>query len=154
LDLASSVVASVLISASIYFSPYNIVYEVLCVCFYFVGFVQGLGRVRLFLAVLHNPNVSAASLVASAFAVLDQLIETAFRLGIGAAATPMSNGATAFRTIMFVLVFILVTRTWPVVPEELGQLVLGFLMGVANAAAILVQPPGQQRRPSSRPSRV
>jgi hypothetical protein len=151
---APSGIVSVLISASIYFSPYDIVYEVISVCYYFVGFAQGLGQVRFFLAILHNPNVSAAPLVAPVFAVLDLLIEAAFRLGMGAAATPMSNGPTALRTIALVLVFILLTRAWPVVPEELGQLILGFLVGVANAAAMLVRPVGQSRQPSPRPRRA
>jgi hypothetical protein len=73
---------------------------------------------------------------------------------MGTARTPMSNGTTALRTIALVLVFILVTKAWQVIREEFCQLILGFLMGAANAAAILVQPVGESRRASPRLRRV
>ena len=137
-----------LIFLGIYFAialcPYNIVYKILSVLYYFIGFLQGANQTR-FLTLIIRIQISPFYLISVAilFTVMDQLIELVFRQIMDRDETMMSNISTLIRTCLFSLIFYLstyqnyITKFIGKYDIHITALILAFALGLFNAAAIL-----------------
>ncbi|OHT17313.1 hypothetical protein TRFO_12452 [Tritrichomonas foetus] len=131
---------------AVFLSPYNIVYQIINILYYFIGFLQGAHQTRFFTLILRTvKNIDPLRLlpIAIVFTISDQLIELFFRPILGGAETKMSNGVTIFRTCIFTLLFWITTYENSM-SKYIGKysihitaLVLSFALGLFNASAIL-----------------
>lgn len=131
---------------SIALCPYDIIYKILSVLYYFIGFLQGANQNRFFTLIFRiQKEISQLYLIpiAMLFTTMDQLIELIFRPILDGEETKMSNITTIIRTWIFSFVFYISTYQ-NFATDFIGKydihitaLVLSFALGLFNAAAIL-----------------
>lgn len=131
---------------SISLCPQNIVYKILTVLYYFIGFLQGANQTRFFTLIVRvQKEISPfyLILIAMLFTIMDQLIELVFRPILDGDETKMSNFSTMARTCLFSIIFYLSTYQ-NYLTKFIGKynihvtaLVLAFTLGLFNASAIL-----------------
>jgi len=134
------------ITILIQWSPFDLVYKILNLLYYFIGMLQGFNQARLFTLVLRNTKampVYQSLGISILMTVFEYAFEIITRKMFSGKETKMSKGSTIFRTTLFCVVFFLATHVTPLTKYigyyqvQLPALALAFALGAFNSAAVV-----------------
>ena len=138
----------VLIFALMNFIPFDIIFKIVDVMYYFLGLLQGFNQMRLFLRVieyskkgnLYQTNFQSYFIATGAI-IFEYVIECSMRRIIRTSPTKVSNGRAIIRTVLICLIYVCALNAELIAPyitkNHLADVLFGAALGISNAAIIL-----------------